>query len=175
MGKVIPLVLVIGWLGAGCTTMYDDFRDPYASRIDVGYYYGLPYYQQPYAYYHRCYGVYGPSGGCIYYRPPYVPLPGNVPHEDPVIPLTQPPIMAIDGASTLWRAPASRRSDPRVVTDRPGTRSTETRATGQPTRGYSSQRNRSAPPPRSNSRPVAPRSAPKPSHRPRARSPRPDP
>jgi hypothetical protein len=188
MRKVVPLLLASSFLAAGCTIMPDDYRDPYATRIDFGYYYGLPYYQQPFAYYHRCYGIYGPGGTCIYYRPPYVPVPRGGSQDDPVIPLTQPPVMAI-GDSLAHVAPrrnvfpvqtrpanvplrAQSRGEP-VPTSRSSGAAQQNRSTRS--RSTSSARPASRPTSRPSSRPAAPRGAPKPASRPRGPSSRPDP
>lgn len=170
------LLLVAGWSTAGCSIFPDDYRDPYARSYEFGYYYGLPLYQQPYAYYHRCYGIFGPDGSCIYYRPPYVPVPGGGSGEDRVIPVTQPPIMAVDRTESLWRDASLGHSGRRTIAEPPPAASVETRALRQPARTSSSQRTRSVPrASRSTPRPAAPRSTSRPTSGPRAPSRLPEP
>ena len=114
MRKVILLLLASGWLAAGCTVIPDDFRDPYASSYDFGYHYGLPWYPQPYSYYQTCYGGFSPIGSCISYRPPYLPPPDDGRQDEDVIPLTQPPVMAVDDSFVVWRD-----TEPRSIYRRP--------------------------------------------------------
>ena len=168
MRKVIPLLLASGWLAAGCTIIPDDFRDPYASTYDFGYHYGLHAYPQPYSYYQSCYGVYSPIGSCISYRPPYLPAPHDGRQDEDVIPLTQPPVMAVDDSFVVWRDTEPRsiyrrpaaatesmywREDGRAMRAEPGRTvfPTQTRPTNRPVRAQRRASTSAAAPPRGSS------------------------
>lgn len=99
MRKVTLLLLGSAWLAAGCSVLQDDYYDPYATPYAFGQQYSMSVYQLPFAYYQHCYGSYS---SCLFYRPPYVPVPGAGADEDRVIPLTHPPIMVNDDASMFW-------------------------------------------------------------------------
>ena len=115
MKKVIPLVLSSALIVGGCATYTDDFYTPYprSTSLQVGYHSGWPmYYAMPYGYYYRCSGIYGLDGRC--YRPyylPYVPTPDDPGDDDPVIPITQPPVMVSDDLPTRPSYPTQRRPD----------------------------------------------------------------
>jgi hypothetical protein len=112
--KVTLLLVGSAWLAAGCSILQDDYYDPYATSYDFGQQYSMSVYQLPFAYYQRCYGFYR---SCLFYRPPYVPVPGAAPDQDRVIPLTHPPIMANDDALIVWQDFDARESGGKVALD----------------------------------------------------------
>jgi hypothetical protein len=114
--KVTLLLLGGAWLLAGCANLQDDYYDPYTTSYEFGYSYGSSVYQLPFAYYQRCYGIYR---SCLFYRPPYVPVPGAAPDEDGVIQPTHPPVMANGDALIFWRGLEPRGSDANAALDGP--------------------------------------------------------
>lgn len=104
MKRVIPLILISGMMVGGCAIYPDDYYDPYAPRYELGYYYGYGTgHYLPMSYFHRCNGIYAPSGACVYYRVPYSPVTPAAPADENVIPVTQPPVMALDDDLYEWR------------------------------------------------------------------------
>ena len=94
MRKVIPLLLMGVSTAAGCAIFPDNYDDPFASHIDFGKSYGTPMYYWPVSYTYGCRGYYGPNGSCVHYHRSYVAAPRYSPEEEPVIPETQPRVMA---------------------------------------------------------------------------------
>ena len=99
MKKATLILLGSAWLVVGCSIAPDDYYDPYPASYEMGYRYGMSVYQLPFSYYQRCYGIYQ---SCLFYRPPYVPVPGAGRDEDGVVQPTEPPIMAHGDALIYW-------------------------------------------------------------------------
>ena len=155
MRRVNLLLLGSAWLAAGCSVVQDDYYDPYPTHYEFGQHYSLSVYQLPFAYYQRCYGFYR---SCLFYRPPYVPVPGAPPDEDRVIPITHPPIMVNDNDPVYWAGFDGRGPGGNVALER--------RAIAndlqEPRPAVRKSQRRSEPARlRPTSRPVAPRSAPR--------------
>lgn len=175
MKKVIPLILTATIVASGCGILPEEDYDPYVIPADVGYYRHSPTYYWPgpynYAYTYGCGGFYGLDGSCIYYSRAYIAGPA----DEPVIPETQPRVMA---NGEPWRyvrtdtVPQAMRSR---IAQEPGVSSARRMAQSQPrvrSRPATTSRSaRSAPTVSSPPRRSTPRQAPTRSKPPRTRAP----